>query len=441
MTARAFVRGLRGLTRHEPASRDGVLSYQMACLGDLLSHAYRRVPYYRRLFDGAGIRPEDVRSHADLAAIPPTSRSDVQFLPPEEVCAQGYDVNRLRKVTTSGSTGNPLTIRRTMNEERLLLAFRARAAAGCGLGFGSRRVQIDHLDSDPRSHERLTHAHERIGILPRLLVDWRTPKTDLLRAIEAFRPDIINGPPSILSWLADELTDEDRRRIRAKLVLAGSEMMTSPMRRSIRSGFGVPVGDIYGSHEAVFIAMNLPGRSGYRVCEEATLVEVLRDGVPAGPGESGELYVTALHSYAMPFVRYRLGDSVVVGPYDGPYLSLQSIEGRTADRFILPDGRKVHGYTLGEAIESSPLEVRRFQITQERRDRFNVRLVLRRPMVTEVERLRSELQQRLSAEVQVEIEVVDSLDPVGRKFYSFISVERLEAWRAAAESSVKRPDQ
>ena len=149
----------------------------------------------------------------------------------------------------------------------------------------------------------------------------------------------------------------------------------------------------------------------------------LNDDRPAGPGESGEIFVTALHSHAMPFIRYRLGDRVVLGENAGPYLSLRSIEGRTADRFVLPGGRRVHGYTLGEAVESSALEVRRFQIVQERRDRFTIRLVLRRSDEAEMESLRVEIQRRLAPGVEVEIEVVESLDPEGRKFRSFVPVE------------------
>ena len=190
--------------------------------------------------------------------------------------------------------------------------------------------------------------------------------------------------------------------------------------------------DRFGSHEVVFIAMQPPGSDEYRVCGESVFVEVVQeDGRPAHPGAAGELIVTAMHSFTMPFIRYRLGDRVVVGRSSEPYQTLRSIEGRTVDRFKLPSGQRVHGYTLGEVVEASGLEVRRFQITQERRDAFRVRLLLRSGERS-FDQLEAALRERLEPGVGVSIEVVDALDHNGaRKFYPFVSVERLEAWRAA----------
>ena len=111
--------------------------------------------------------------------------------------------------------------------------------------------------------------------------------------------------------------------------------------------------------------------------------------------------------------------------------TLRSIEGRTVDRFELPSGELVHGDTLGEVVEASGLEVRRFQITQERRDAFRVRLLLRSGERA-FEQLEAALREWLEPGVGVSIEVVDALDHDGaRKFYPFVSVERLKAWRAA----------
>jgi phenylacetate-CoA ligase len=290
---------------------------------------------------------------------------------------------------------------------------------------------IDHLDPSTLRKVNRQSLHQRLGLLPCLLIDWRSTKAEIVNRLERFRPHVVAGPPTILSSLADDLTDEDRRRLSVELARTGSEKLTEPMRRRIECGFGVPVVDRFGCHEAVFVAAQRPGRQDYRVCGESVVIEVLKDGRPAQPGESGELIVTALHSFAMPFIRYRLGDQVVAGRSDDAYQALESIDGRTVDRFKLPSGRVIHGYTLGQAVETSGLQVRRFQITQERRDAFRVQL-LPHSGTPSVEPLAVALRDLLEPGVSVSIEIVDALENDGsRKFYPFVSLERIEAWRAA----------
>ena len=447
----AVLRGMRGLLCSRPRARDAVVSFQDACVRDLIRHAYARVPYYRRLFEKAGLEPGDVRGVANLAALPLTSREDLQHLPPSEICATGSQVDSLYMVMTSGSTGAPLTVRRTMTEERLLLAYRVRAMGAFGVGPVARRASINHLHpGGQRGDMARKYLHGRLGLMPRLWIDWRTPKNEILAALERFQPQVVHGPPSILSWLADELTDDDRRRISARLIVTGSETLTPRMRGQIERGFGLPVADVYGSHEVVFIAMQVPQPTGddplYRVCEESVAIEVLRDGSPAQPGETGEVVVTALQSFVMPFIRYRLGDRVTLGRAPGgsagPYTTLRSIDGRTLDRFILPDGRILLGYVLGEAVEESRLNVRRFQIVQERPEVFRVSLALYEPPRGELERLASRLREILGPAVTVRIGIVPTLTATGsRKFSPYVSFERLTAGAMADERLLAPPSE
>lgn len=432
MKARALIRGLYGLAGAERRTREEVEAYQLACLQAVVRNAYDRVPYYRQLFDTGGTHPAKIRTLDDLATIPLTSRGDLQFLPPNEICAKGVDPHSLRSVMTSGSTGAPLTVRRTLFEEKLLLALRAKAVGSFGLGPRARTAVIDHLDAETLQTGTPLQLHQRLGFLPRTVIDWRTPKDDIVRRLQEFRPHIINGPPAMLSALADELTDADHKQLTASIVRTGGEQLAPATRDRLERGFGLPVVDMIGSHEVVFIAMQRLNEPRYRICDESVLVEVLRDGQPVASGETGELVVTALHSFAMPFIRYRLGDGVVRGALDGGYSTLESIEGRTIDRFMLPSGKIVHGYTLGEKIETSELPVQRFQITQEQRDRFRVRLMFRSIPSSVVTPLADGIRSCLEPGVEVHIEQVESFDNnVGKKFYPFISIERLEAWRSA----------
>ena len=78
MNTRTFSRALWGLTRRLDRPQEEIIAYQEECLRDLVRHAYARVPYYRRRFDEAGVDPQDINTLRDLAAIPITTRDDVQ---------------------------------------------------------------------------------------------------------------------------------------------------------------------------------------------------------------------------------------------------------------------------------------------------------------------------------------------------------------------------
>jgi phenylacetate-CoA ligase len=422
-----------------------IVSYQEACLRHLVRHAYAKVPYYRQLLDRAGVDPRRIRRLRDLALIPATSREDIQLLSAHDLRAGDVDVNTLRVLQTSGSTGEPLVVRRTRWEEQLLLAYRVRAYLDLGWDLHWRRAAIDYYTPETLRAERRAEAHDRLGILPRLLIDWRTPKSRIIDKLARFRPQAVSGSPSILSWLADELTEEDRRRVPLRMVIPGAETLTRDMRRRIERGFGAPVGDVYGCHETVFLAMRGPSQTGHRVCRDAAIVEVLQDGKPVGPGESGEIVVTALHLFAMPFIRYRVGDIVRVGAVTGQgdsVSTLTSIDGRVMDRFFLPGGRVLHPYSLGDAIQDSSLAVRRFQVVQERRDLLEVRLVLPRysgKPTERLERLKRNVMEILGEGMSVRLEVVSSLAPSGGgKFRPYVPVQSLRGEACLPVSSSHR---
>jgi phenylacetate-CoA ligase len=428
---RVLERALRRLVGSGDRPEEAIVAHQEACLRQLVRHAYARVPYYRQRFDEAGIDPRDIRTLRDLAALPITTRDDLQSRAATELCAKGVDIDALRVVKTSGSTGAPLTVRRRINEGRLMVAFRMRDSRRCGVGLRWRLAAIDYSGPERPGSERRASLYERFGVRPQLSLDWRTPKHEVVDALARFQPDAVCGPPSILAWIADDLTDPDRRRVPLRLVITGSETLTPPLRERIERGFGAGVADVYGCHETVYIAMRGLHAASHRVCRDAAIVEVLRDGKPVAPGDSGELLVTGLHLFAMPFLRYRLGDLVTVGEVTGAgetVSALRSIDGRAMDRFVLPGERLLHPYVFSDLVQDSGLPIRRFQVIQPRRDEFLIRLVLRAGSQPNLEAFRSRVSATLGPGVGLRTEVVAALLPTpGSKLRTYIPVERLEA--------------
>jgi phenylacetate-CoA ligase len=368
------------LLRHSNARRERMAAFQLKRLRRLVAHAYDAVPYYRDLFDRAGIRPADIRTPADLGAIPITSKKDLQALPASALVARGVDPRRLIERNTSGSSGELFTIRRTWVEERILGILRLRAMAYLGLRPTDRRVSVLMVRAPhPRDHQLAQRLLQRFGWFNILTVDCRQHPDQIARELSRLRPDVITGFAGAL-WRTAQSLSGGWRGVRPRFVTSGGEVLTPSMRSDISAAFGAPVYDLYGSHEFNVLAWECKESRQYHVCDDGMILEVLNgSGRPVGPGERGEVVGTNLHSFAMPLIRYRLADVVTRGddvcPCGKPFSTLREIRGRMIDHFPLSDGRLLHPYQIVVPMKEKAPWIRQYQLVQERRDLITLRIV------------------------------------------------------------------
>jgi len=396
------------------AGGDELRERQLRRLRRLVAHARAAVPLYARRL--AEIDPESLRSLADLLALPTVVKRDFRGVAPGDRLARGVDPGRLLLMRTSGTTGEPFEIRRTLAEELLVALHARRLWRRLGRRGRDRWLRlIGNSTVDPSWQGRLVKALRRRfhGTV------WaRQPLPGLLAELRAAAPDILTGYPALLAQIAPAVGADTSGRIRPRLVVPGGEVLTPEMRDAIAAGFGGEVREIYGCYELGLVAWECPAGGRLHVDDDVALVEIVVDGRHAAVGEEGEVIGTALHSYAMPFVRYRIGDTAVRGPSPCPCgypgTTIERIRGRQLDYYPLPDGRRLHHYDLIQpALHGAGLRswVARFQILQRRRDLFEIRLApVDRAHDDNVARLHTELLAIVGPGVEVRIELVDELD-------------------------------
>ena len=155
------------------------------------------------------------------------------------------------------------------------------------------------------------------------------------------------------------------------------------MREMLSRAFQSEVFNYYGSREFGLIGVECDRHAGMHVPTQTVYVEVLRDdGTPADPGEVGRIVITSLVNYALPLVRYEIGD---MGAWASTPCScgrawptLSTITGRISDMFVKPDGGLLAGEYFHAAFGSHDDWVEQFQVVQEEVDKLRVRVVLRR---------------------------------------------------------------
>lgn len=369
---------LAALMRNERRGPQALAEIQARKLQRLVAHAYENVPFYRRLFQQAKLRPGDVRSAADLERLPVVDRDLLRAQPLEDVIDRRRRLGELVERHTSGSSGSPFRFFVDAAYDIHCKAQYLRPYLSNG------RTPFDRVLHFTAFPDRRPRWFERIGLMRETLVGCSRPVDELLDALRHEQADIVQGYPSVLSALAARIDPGEPGFRWPRMVFTDSELLTSSVRRRIDESFGAPVFDVFGSYETDNIGYECAEHAGYHLAIDCVVAEFVRGGAAVAPGESGELVCTVLDNYAMPLIRYNLEDIAAAAPEPcrcGRGLPLMSVvEGRSVDCVVLPDGSLQSPMQFLGALDSIGELALEYQIVQTARDAFLVRLVPRREL-------------------------------------------------------------
>jgi len=413
MQAWTDISALAASGRSAHGSRRELLDYRDRLLRRIIHHAYEKVPYYRELFERAGVVPEDFKTAEDLARIPVTEKRHLRKEPKEHVLAAGTDSKRLFVRTTTGSTGEPLAVMKTRSDEFLFHVSRLRVMQDLGLRPSDRMAQIGRRSN--RQAPLSWRLIQRFGLFRQDRIYLGDAPDQIADVLQKIKPDIVTGDAAVMDRVSLELAGR-RHDHHLRFVVTGGEMLNTFMRKRIREGFGADVYDTYSSEEMSVIAWECRETGLYHVREDNVVAEVLDNGRPVKEGERGEVVVTALHFRAMPFLRYRLGDEAVKGPdvcpCGKPFSTLKEISGRATDYLHLPDGREIFAAAVAYILQEQIAWIERYEFVQERRDGVVLRIAaLIPPRADVLTALKDKVEGLLGPGVDVRIELVPEIQP------------------------------
>jgi phenylacetate-CoA ligase len=380
----------------------------------LVRHAYERVPYYRELFDSRGIRPQDIRSADDLRLLPVSTKADLQGRPTRDLTARGTDLARCRLHTTSGTTGLPLEVYFRRDDWTRLVLGNIRAFVACGARPWDRVTAfVGRTDAS-----RKKSWYEYLGLWNQQDLSSWSPPSDWIAEIRKWKPQTLVGCVIALRLLAEAIQEQQVTDIRPQVVISGSNVLDDFTRRLFESVFRCEVADFYGATEGGALAWECKKCHGYHVSSDILALEVLRDGEPAAEGEEGEVVITNLQYFAMPFIRYKLGDIATLSNRAsrcGRGLPLlEHIGGRKDEWISLPGGRRIPCQPFYYAIQSVP-GVRRWKVFQESLTRLRVDIEPGPSFGPQSrEQVEANLRKLLGGEIEPEIVLAASIhiDPV-----------------------------
>ncbi|MCZ2341439.1 MAG: hypothetical protein LC104_06530 [Bacteroidales bacterium] len=401
------------LERTQFDSPELVRARQLGMVKAMLHHAWKTVPFYQQAWAAAGLHPDAVRSLADLQQFPIVTKSDIRTQP-DLLLSSAYDREKLRVKTTSGSTGVPLVIRIDEPGVQWKYACTLRADQWSGYRLGQRVAKV--WGNPEYRHFGLKGRLSNLLVDRAIYLDTIGLTSERIREfadnLRRHRPGLLFGHAHSLYLLACQLKKAGITDVRPHGIISTAMPLYDWQRTVIESVFGVPATNRYGCEEVSLIACECEQHHGLHITAESVFTEV---------EPSGHLLITDLTNFAMPLIRYRIGDVVTttdrVCPCGRGLPLLERVEGRDADFVVTPSGALISGISLTENFALHIPGTAQVQIVQEERTHLRVRMVVDATFNAASRRKLGELVQELfGPTMRYELDIVDNIpqEPSGK---------------------------
>ncbi len=314
--------------------------YQEKKLRNIIRYAQDFVPFYHELFKKTRISATDIRNLDDLSKLPIINKGIMRKEEQNRLVSSECDLNKLKSVTSSGSTGRPFYVYITGAEDDWRKAIYMRANISCGQKLRDRWAVI----SGPRHFHETTKIQRLLGIFAQQGISIYDNVEEQIRRVRKINPDILDGYSQSLLLLAKKVMESDIKDIMPRIIFGTAELVVEDERKFIENTFNAPFYDQFGCAEIDRSAWQCPEKIGYHLDVDSVITQFIdEEGNEVAPGEKGNIVYTSLFNYAMPLIRYSVGD--VGQPIDEECTCdrvlplMKIIDGRKDSFIFLPNNR------------------------------------------------------------------------------------------------------
>ena len=414
---------LRQLRKSQFWPKEEIEKLQLKKLKNLVSYAYKNVPYYKKIFNENHLHPSDITDLNDFQRLPILNKNLIRQNLASLISVK---VNRenLRKDFTSGSTGEPLVIYKDKNYSEYAKADQYRSYEFSGYRQGNKLARLwgAHRDAPTTTFlAQLKHKINRTLFINTFNINEKDIEK-IIKQLETFHPEYFLGYASSLYFFAKFFEKNNITSIRPKSIISSAETLYDHQRKLISESFSAPVFNNYGCREVGAIACECDQHNGLHILAENQYVEIIdRTGESCDQGDVGKIILTNLNNYSFPLIRYEIGDMAKRSTIDlcncqrGLPL-LDEIAGRTIDNFIFSKGEIIHGgYFIYIFLDVNG--VKHFQIIQEDINKLRIRVVKSDEFdENEINKIIKKIKKDLGEDIEIEVDYVQQIDksPTGK---------------------------
>lgn len=390
---------------------------QLKRLKHLLKHANENVPFYNKMFKKFSFKPEFVNSVNDLDKLPILTKNIIKNNL-EQLYAKNYAKGDLISSATGGSTGTPMKFFIDKRWGACNMAAAYRAWSWAGYKPGDKMAYLWSARKDLKNSNNIDKF--RNYLLKTIKLDAFNMTEENMQKytniLSNFKPKIINSYASAMFIYSEYIKKMKVDYINPKSILTTADMLYDYKRKSIKQTFDCDVFDYYSGRETTLHAAECSEHIGYHLSIENAVVEFIKEDEHVSPGETGKIIITDLCNYAMPFIRYEIGDLGVpsneICPCGRKLPLMKSIEGRILDTIITPGGKILTGMSFPSIFADYDIKgIDEFQIIQKRKNKILIKLVKDKNYNENSLNLYIDIVKKtVGCEMEIEIQFVEKID-------------------------------
>jgi phenylacetate-CoA ligase len=355
---------------------------QLSKLKEILICALEKIPYYKQNFKPYSDLIYNLQSVSELKSIPFLTKQQIRdnFSLLQNPEFKG----RTSTESTSGSTGDPMQFVHDRSGGAFARAMSYREHKWYNLYIGEKEARFYGIPMDPKARYK-----ERVKDF--LMNRKRFSVFDLSESslnsyynrINTYKPAYIYGYTSAIFEFIKFMKNHNLKFKGSflKALIVTSEVLVTEQRELIETYLNVPVINEYGCSEVGIIAAECP-QHGLHISSENIVLEIVKKGLPVEPGEAGEVVITGLNNFAMPLIRYKIGDIARLSQNPcscGRALPLlENIEGRVNNMVVTPEGKISSGlifYYISRSLIENNGGVKKFKVVQDKIDQITFQII------------------------------------------------------------------
>ena len=386
--------------------RERLLELQDERLRRVVKHAYNHVPFYQDYFHDNGLKPQDIQGQKDIYKLPIIDKEIIRQ-DSSRFIADNAAIFKPHQTRTGGTTGTPFIFFIDQDSWSVGWAANWRGWRWGGYQVGDKLAILAGTSLVQSRKENVlkqlkTRMYYNIlqNALPFSSFDISDEKlSGYVEAYRKFGAKYLRCYGQAGYMLADYCRRSGISDLRFRSVFPTSEQIQPYQRKVMEEQFGAGVYDDYGCYDGNLKAMECGEHHGFHMAMEAAIFEFIKDSEPVKAGEEGEIVATSLYNYAMPFIRYRVGDLGVatddICSCGRELTMIKRLEGRFSDYVLTPDGKKIHPHFFLYLFWDQDW-LAHYQVCQHKIEEVLILLVKRRePTLDESNRLTALLRKKL----------------------------------------------